>query len=338
MGQLVFSLVKGRLPRRNCLRQLLLAMTSWWVTLRRVIASPELHARGEAISIKMKKMKKLTFTITSDSAGMRVDKFIANALGEEYSRTYVKLLMDNEKVSVNGKQVKPSYALTEDDVIDVELVEIEGEDKGIEPENIPLNILYEDETIIVLNKPVGLVVHPGAGNKTGTLVNALLHHCGSLPEASDRLRPGIVHRLDKDTTGVMVVAKTSKALRSLAKQFQNRTVTKHYLALVKGKVELDNDIIEAAVARDPFDHRKMTVNVEDGKNATTIYHVLRRFKNFTLLRLEIKTGRTHQIRVHMRHIGHSVIGDMVYDGDRRMPRQALHAERLKFTHPAKAKT
>lgn len=276
-------------------------------------------------------MEKRTFKVKEEEAGVRIDKYIAVKLGEDYSRTYVKHLMDNSLVHVNGREVKPRYAACGGDEVVVEMLPQEVSE--ITPENIPIDILYEDQWIIVVNKPAGMVVHPGAGNKTGTLVNALLYHCGDLPTADENFRPGIVHRLDKDTSGVMVVAKNDRALRSLAKQFQKRTVKKCYVALVKGRVEMDNGIIDAPVARHSQDRKKMDIEYTRGKNARTVYHVIKRFKDFTLLRLDLETGRTHQIRVHMKHLGYPVLGDVTYGGPGKMARQALHAEMLKFTHP-----
>jgi len=277
-------------------------------------------------------MKELKFTIDSEHTGTRIDKIIALKLGEEYSRTYVKFLMDNGFIRVNGETVKPRYIARESDEVFLEIPPPETID--MVPENIPLNIIYEDDWIIIINKPAGMVVHPAVGNWTGTLANALLYHCGSLPDTGNDLRPGIVHRLDKDTSGVMVAVKNDRALRSLARQFQKRTVKKRYVALVKGRVEADNGVVDAAVARGVTDRKKMTVvECGKGKEARTIYHVVRRFKNFTLLHLEPETGRTHQIRVHMKHLGHPVLGDATYGHMDGLSRQALHAEMLGFTHP-----
>lgn len=277
-------------------------------------------------------MEEIKFIISSDEAGARIDKCIAIGLGEEYSRSYVKFLMDNGFVQVNGGKVKPNYTAREDDTVTVVIPPAQEMD-DVEPEDIPLNIVYEDEWLIVIDKIPGMVVHPAAGNRTGTIVNALLHHCGKLPDTDNRVRPGIVHRLDKDTSGIMVVARNDKAMRSLAKQFQNRTIKKRYIALVKGFVELDNGVIEAPVARNRADRKKMNVEYTNGKKARTVYHVVRRYKGFTFLRLEPETGRTHQIRVHMKHLGHPILGDVTYGGCNMMARQALHAEMLGFTHP-----
>lgn len=276
-------------------------------------------------------MEHKEFKVSPEESGTRLDKYLALKLGEGYSRTLVKDLVDKEMVKVNGQTEKPRYAVKEGEEIKIDIPA--SDPHKLDAEDIPLNILYEDEWIIVLNKPAGIVVHPGAGNKQGTLVNALLYHCGNLPETDDPVRPGIVHRLDKDTTGVMVIAKNDRAMRSLAKQFQNRTVKKAYLSIVKGNVEMDNGIIDAPVARQALDRKKMTVEYAGGKTARTVYHVIERLGGFTLLRLDLHTGRTHQIRVHMKHIGHSVAGDPTYGGGNDMERQALHAETLGFTHP-----
>jgi len=277
--------------------------------------------------------EQMNFNIGADEKKLRIDKCIALRLGEDYSRTYVKYLLDNGLAKVNDNDVKPSYHVVEGDTVSVDLVQEERE-QSAEPENIPLDILYEDEAIIVINKPVGLVVHPGAGNKDGTMVNALLFHCGTLPHSDDELKPGIVHRLDKDTSGVIIVAKNDKALRSLSKQFRDRTVKKEYITIVKGRIELDNCLVDQPLARHEGDRRKMCVDAERGKEARSIYHTLRRFKKFTFLRIITETGRTHQIRVHMQFIGHSIIGDLRYGGPPfGMDRQALHAAKLEITHP-----
>lgn len=281
-------------------------------------------------------MEELKFTVEAGESGLRIDRCIALRLGEDYSRTLVKTLIDDRHVTVNGKEVKAHYLSKERDEVHVKFPPPEKSE--LEPEDIPIKVIYEDKAIIVVDKPAGLVVHPGSGNKKGTLVNALLYHCKGLPEADDRSRPGIVHRLDKDTSGVIVVAKNDKAMRSLAKQFQKRAVKKRYVALVKGVVEFDNGVIDAPIGR--HETRRETMDVvdeEDGRHARTVYHVVKRFPNFTLLSIELETGRTHQIRVHMKHIGHPVLGDTIYGKKDGLARQALHAEMLGFTHPETSK-
>ena len=207
----------------------------------------------------------------------------------------------------------------------------------IKPDAIPLDILYEDKDLLVINKPAGMVTHPGAGVKSGTLVNALLHYCKDLSGIGGVLRPGIVHRLDKDTSGIILVAKNDSTHRSLAKQFKQRKVLRKYIALVTGKVELDNDEINLPIARDRFDREKMAVETdesEESKEAITRYKVLKRFKDTTLLEIEPVTGRTHQIRVHMKAIGHTIIGDSKYGPKNTdVERQKLHACWIKFFHP-----
>jgi len=269
---------------------------------------------------------------------MRIDKCVSVNLGEEYSRTYIKDLIDQGQMTVNGKNEKPKYIVKEGDV--VELTIIPPEPLRAAPEYIPLNIIFEDDWIIVLNKPAGLVVHPGSGNKNGTLVNALLYYADRLADTGDELRPGIVHRLDKDTSGVIVIAKNERALRSLAKQFQKRAITKKYIAVVKGVISHDSGVVDAPIARHKIDRHKMDVvdDEDEGRNARTVYRVVKRFSDCTLVEVHPETGRTHQIRVHMKHIGHPVLGDAVYGGKSPdIPRQALHAETLGFTHPDSGK-
>ncbi|MEA3489183.1 MAG: RluA family pseudouridine synthase, partial [Candidatus Omnitrophota bacterium] len=276
-------------------------------------------------------MEELRFIVEPDDAGTRIDKCIALKLGKGYSRTFVKFLIEKGLVRVGGRSVKPRYIAHQGDEVFLELPP--PEIGGVDPEDIPLKIIYEDDWIIVVDKPAGMVVHPGAGNRKGTLVNALLFHCGNLPDTGNGLRPGLAHRLDKDTSGILVVAKNERALRSLAKQFQKRAVKKSYLTVVNGRVEMDNGVVDLPVARHSLDRKKMSVEYARGKEARTVYHVLRRFRKFTLLRVEPETGRTHQIRVHMKHLGYPVVGDAKYGGSRDMERQALHAETLIFSHP-----
>lgn len=277
-------------------------------------------------------VEKLEFTTGQEDAGQRMDKCISVKLGKGYSRTQVKELMESGNITVDGQSVKPRYITKEGAKVSIFIPERDVQD--IEPENIPLSLLYEDEHIMVIDKPAGMVVHPGAGNSRGTLVSALLYHARNLPERTDSsLRPGIVHRLDKDTSGVMVVAKSDKAMRSLSAQFKERSVNKTYLAVVTGNVEMDNGMIDAPLARQKTDRKKMGVEYSSGRQAKTVYHVLERYGDFTLIRVDLLTGRTHQIRVHMKFIGNPVAGDAEYGGRGGIARQALHAETLAFTHP-----
>ncbi|MFV9567755.1 RluA family pseudouridine synthase [Thermoanaerobacter mathranii] len=268
-----------------------------------------------------------------EDEGKRIDVFLAAEL--DYTRSYIKKLIVDGLVFVNGKTVKPSYKVKENDKVVVNIPEAEKID--VLPENIPLDILYEDDDIIVINKPQGMVVHPAPGNYSGTLVNALLYHCKNLSGINGILRPGIVHRLDKDTSGVMVVAKNDKAHISLSNQIKERSVLKKYVAIVEGVIKHEEGKIEAPIGRHPVDRKKMAV-IEDGRYALTLYKVLERFKENTLVEAVIKTGRTHQIRVHMAFIGHPVVGDPVYGFKKqkfKLEGQALHSSILGFIHPTK---
>ncbi|ADH61104.1 pseudouridine synthase, RluA family [Thermoanaerobacter mathranii subsp. mathranii str. A3] len=268
-----------------------------------------------------------------EDEGKRIDVFLAAEL--DYTRSYIKKLIVDGLAFVNGKTVKPSYKVKENDKVVVNIPEAEKID--VLPENIPLDILYEDDDIIVINKPQGMVVHPAPGNYSGTLVNALLYHCKNLSGINGILRPGIVHRLDKDTSGVMVVAKNDKAHISLSNQIKERSVFKKYVAIVEGVIKNEEEKIEAPIGRHPVDRKKMAV-IEDGRYALTLYKVLERFKENTLIEAVIKTGRTHQIRVHMAFIGHPVVGDPVYGFKKqkfKLEGQALHSRVLGFMHPTK---
>jgi 23S rRNA pseudouridine1911/1915/1917 synthase len=276
------------------------------------------------------------FVVAKGDSGKRLDRVITEFLNETCSRTHIKNLINRGHVKVNDKEVKPRYIVREKDRIWIDLI-LPGVMKAVEPEPIPLEIIYEDEVLLVVNKPYGMVVHPGAGNKKGTMAGALLNHCGAIADTGDRLRPGIVHRLDKDTSGVIVVAKNDRAMRSLSKQFRNRTVSKFYLAVVKGVVEYDNGEVGAPISRSVVDRKKMIVEPASGREAKTIYHVLKRYEKYTLLRIKLETGRTHQIRVHMQYLGHPVAGDRIYGRSTEVPRQLLHAEKIKFTHPGTLK-
>jgi 23S rRNA pseudouridine1911/1915/1917 synthase len=283
----------------------------------------------------------LTFTIGPDQAGARLDAYLASQI-EGWSRARLHRLIENEDVLVNGKVAKPSYRLRAADEIEVELVSPPAD--LFTPENIPLDIVYEDETLVVVNKPAGLVVHPAAGTPSGTLANALAYHFQKLPGTP--VRPGIVHRLDRDTSGLLVAAKTEAALESLSDQFRDRSVYKSYVALVHGRVLANSGKIDQPLARDRSNRTRMAV-VRAGRNALTLYRVRRAFDRFTLLDVELKTGRTHQIRVHLAWLKHPVVGDETYGGGRdntikdprlrarirALKRHFLHAEKLGFKHP-----
>lgn len=280
--------------------------------------------------------------IGPEHVGLRLDAYLASQI-EGWSRARLQRLIDNEDVLVNGKVAKPSYKLREHDEIEVDLITPPSD--FFTPENIPLDIVYEDETLAVVNKPAGLVVHPAAGTPSGTLANALAYHFEQLRDRG--VRPGIVHRLDRDTSGLLVVAKTAAALEHLSDQFRDRTVFKSYVALVHGRVAANSGKIDQPLARDRTNRTRMAV-VRGGRNALTLYRVREAFERFTLLDVELKTGRTHQIRVHLAWLKHPVVGDETYGGGRdntipdpqlrarvrNLKRQFLHAEKLGFTHPA----
>ncbi|HEY4423388.1 MAG TPA: RluA family pseudouridine synthase [Pyrinomonadaceae bacterium] len=283
----------------------------------------------------------LSFKIGPDQVGARLDTYLASQI-EGWSRARLQRLIENEDVLVNGKTAKTSYKLREGDEIEVELVATPTD--VFTPENIPLDIVYEDETLVVVNKTAGLVVHPAAGTPSGTLANALAYHFQKLPGIG--VRPGIVHRLDRDTSGLLVVAKTDAALENLSDQFRDRTVYKSYVALVHGRVLSNSGKIDQPLARDPSNRTRMAV-VRAGRNALTLYRVRRAFDRFTLLDVELKTGRTHQIRVHLAWMKHPVVADETYGGGRDntiqdprlrarirgLGRHFLHAEKLGFKHP-----
>lgn len=276
------------------------------------------------------------FEVTEDHKGKRLDKFLTERLSNEFSRTSIQRLVANNNVLVNGSPVKNHHKISPGETVEVSIPE--PVQSSVPPENIPLDIVYKDDHLLVVNKPAGLVVHPAPGNYSGTLVNALIWHCKTLSGIGGVLKPGIVHRLDKGTSGLLVVAKTDQAHRDLAKQFKAKTTTRVYTALVKGVVELDNDIIELPIARHIRDRKKMAVDFgQTAKNAVTRYRVVERLKGHTLIELFLGTGRTHQIRVHMAYIGHPIVGDEKYGSKAGMSRPALHAKVLGFVHPVTKK-
>ncbi len=276
--------------------------------------------------------EKLKFKVSEEESGKRLDKFLADNLSEKHSRSFLQKLISGHQVTLNGVFVKGHHKVRADDEIVVSLPP--AVPSRIKAETIPLDIVYEDEYLLVVDKPAGMVVHPAPGNYSATLVNALLAHCPDLSGIGGVAKPGIVHRIDKGTSGLLVVAKTDEAHRALARQFKEKTAKRVYLALVKGVVEFDNGIVEAPIGRSAFDRKRMAVKFEDSRAAKTRYKVLRRFKDYTLLELVLGSGRTHQVRVHMSYIGHPVVGDDKYGGGEMLGRPALHAATLGFVHPA----
>jgi 23S rRNA pseudouridine1911/1915/1917 synthase len=268
-----------------------------------------------------------------EEAGERIDKFVTESLETETSRTQVQQWIKDGCVTVNGAAVKPNYKLAEGDAVFVRVPEpVEAE---IKPEPMPLDIVYEDSDVIVINKPRGLVVHPAPGHYAGTLVNGLLHHCKDLSGINGVLRPGIVHRIDKDTSGLLMAAKNDNAHNGLAEQLKAHTVNRKYIALVHGNIAHDHGTIDAPIGRDPKDRKLYTVTEKNSKHAVTHFVVVERFGDYTLTELKLETGRTHQIRVHMKFIGHPLVGDPMYGRSKglTMDGQALHAAVLGFVHP-----
>lgn len=292
------------------------------------------------------------YTVDPGQELLRIDKFLIDRIPNT-SRNRIQNAAKSGNILVNGEEIKPNYKVRPGDDISV-VLPFPPRQLDLIPENIPLDIVYEDNDVVVINKQAGIVVHPGHGNYSGTLVNALLYHFGELPSQSEETRPGLVHRLDKNTSGIMVVAKTEHALSHLAKQFYDRTTDRRYWALVWGDMEEDEGTIEGNIDRSVRDRRIREVYPEGdkGKHAVTHYKVLERFGYVTLVECKLETGRTHQIRVHMKYIGHSLFNDPEYGGDKIRkgtvfskykqfvqnafevcPRQALHAKSLAFTHP-----
>ena len=261
----------------------------------------------------------------------RIDKFVAG-INNEWSRTQVQQWIKDDVVTVNGKAVKGNYKVKENDKITVTIPE--PEELDIQPEDMSLEIYYEDADVLVVNKPRGMVVHPAPGHTSGTLVNGLMHHCTDLSGINGVMRPGIVHRIDKDTSGLLMVAKNDMAHESLVNQLVAKTVTRRYKAIVHGVIPHDKGTIDAPIARDKKERQSMTVD-ENGKHAVTHFQVLERFKDFTLVECRLETGRTHQIRVHMKYIGYPLAGDPKYGPKKTldMNGQALHAGILGFDHP-----
>ena len=269
--------------------------------------------------------------IDETKSGQRIDKFLVD--NTEYTRSKIQKMIEENCILVNNKSVKASYLLKENDKIEIKDYE---ESTDILPENIPLDIYYEDEDLIVVNKPSGMVVHPAPGNYTGTLVNALMYHTNNLSTVNTSIRPGIVHRIDADTSGLLLVAKNDKTHNILAEAIQKKEVVREYIALVEGIIKEDTATIDAPIGRDVHNRKKMCVTSDNSKEAITHIRVLERYNDATLIRCKLETGRTHQIRVHLSYIGHPIVNDPVY-GKRKLidPKfgQMLHAEKLGFVHP-----
>lgn len=277
----------------------------------------------------------LNFIVEPEFQDLRIDKYLSTMMPEQ-SRSYIQKLIKNETVFVDLKPVKSNYKVSDGQSVEVHLPEPVSLD--VEPENIPLDIIYEDDDVILINKPKDMVVHPSAGHEHHTIVNAVLYHCdGHLSSINGVLRPGIVHRIDKDTTGVIVVCKTDKAHNSLAEQLKEHSITRKYHAIVYNNFTEDEGTVDAPIGRSMNDRKKMAINRTNGRNAVTHYKVLKRFGQYTYIECQLETGRTHQIRVHMASIGHPLLGDTVY-GPAKSPfgnlqGQTLHAKVLGFVHP-----
>ncbi len=267
-----------------------------------------------------------------DNDGIRIDKYLLDKL--DISRNKIQKLINDNNILVNGKSVKTSYIVRVDDLIECDFLYKEKID--ILPEDIPLDIVYEDDDLLVVNKPSGMVVHPAVGNYSHTLVNALMYHCNNLSQVNGVIRPGIIHRIDADTSGLLLVAKNDMAHVDLAKQISEKSVKREYIALVDGVIKEDTATIDAPIGRDVKNRKKMCVTADNSKDAITNIKVIERYKNSTLITCSLLTGRTHQIRVHMNYIGYSVINDPVYGSKKLVDSlfgQMLHARKIGFVHP-----
>ena len=272
--------------------------------------------------------------VAPEDEHLRLDVYLTKHLSQCPSRMFIKKLIEEGHVKIKTKIVKPHYKVTTGETIDVEIPKHLKENPELEAQAIPLDIFYEDDAILIINKPSGLMVHPATGQYTGTLVNALLHHADNLSDMNEDMRPGIVHRLDRDTSGLMIVAKDNMAHARLAKQFERHEIKKQYVALVEGEVAFDEGEIDEPIGRHVRHRDKKTVSYDEGaKDSVTRYKVIKRYKGVTLIRLFPRTGRTHQLRVHMAHLKHPILGDEKYGHKNSFPRLALHAQSIGFKHP-----
>lgn len=284
----------------------------------------------------MEELRQFEIIVEKDQRGSRMDAFLASVTDQTLSRTYIQRLMEKGMVCVNGKvEGLKKYKVREGDRITLMIPNPETLD--VTAENIPLDMVYEDEDVAVINKPKGMVVHPAPGNEQGTLVNALLYHCKDLSSIGGIIRPGIVHRIDKDTSGLIMIAKNDKAHLSLAGQLKDHSITRVYNAIVYDNIKEDEGTVDQPIGRNPNNRFKMGIVYEGGRHAVTHYRVLERFGNFTFMEARLETGRTHQIRVHMAYIKHPLMGDQVYGPQRKVygaETQMLHARILGFQHPS----
>ena len=278
-------------------------------------------------------MKSLRLYVSRETAGQRIDKWLSENI-EDLSRSLVQKLLKENNILINSKAVSKNYKLRAEDIIDINFPEPELLD--VKPQNIPVDIVFEDDDLLVVNKPKGMVVHPAAGNPDGTLVNALLYHCkGRLSSINGVIRPGIVHRIDKYTSGLLIVAKTDKAHSHLAEQIKNHSFTREYMGIVCGRMNDKEGTVDAPIGRHKINRKKMAVTETNSKNAVTHYKVLETFDKYSLLKFVLETGRTHQIRVHMSYIGHPILGDDVYGkAFKGIDGQCLHAKKIGFVHPS----
>ena len=280
-------------------------------------------------------MNEVVFEITPEMEGERIDKCISNYV-ETLSRSYIQKIIKEGKAYINDAPVKSNYKVRVDDKVQFTIPDCEEPD--IPPQDIPLDIIYEDKDVLIVNKPKNMVVHPAPGHYEGTLVNAIMYYChNDLSGINGVLRPGIVHRIDKDTTGSLIICKNDEAHRKIAEQLKEHSITRKYRAIVYGRISNDEGVVDAPIGRHPTDRKKMAINERNGKPAITHYKVLERFEKYTYIECQLETGRTHQIRVHMTSIGHTLLGDEVYGNAKcpfKLEGQTLHAMTIGFIHPS----